>query len=144
MLPGWYGAGTAFESWTAGDEARLARLRALYERWPFFRTVRSNMGMVLAKSDLGIARRYATLVPDAELGRQIFDVIVAEHERTVRRRPRAARPAGNPAHPERPGHRAAEQRVARPSAAASRAAGRTRDDVPGVLASGNRIASVRP
>ncbi|MCW5889213.1 MAG: phosphoenolpyruvate carboxylase [bacterium] len=83
MLPGWYGAGTAFESWVEGHAHRLARLRDLYDRWPFFRTVLSNMGMVLAKTDLGIAERYAALVPDEELGRRIFSRIVAEHARTV-------------------------------------------------------------
>jgi len=84
MLPGWYGAGSAFASWADGDDARLARLRALWTRWPFFRTVLSNMSMVLAKTDLGIARRYATLVPDRELGERIFARISAEHARTVR------------------------------------------------------------
>jgi len=84
MLPGWYGAGTAFASWSDGDDVRLARLRALWSRWPFFRTVLSNMSMVLAKTDLGIARRYASLVPDRELGERIFARVTAEHARTVR------------------------------------------------------------
>jgi phosphoenolpyruvate carboxylase len=43
----------------------------------------SNMDMVLAKSDLSIARRYADLVTDPELRARVFDVIVAEHERSV-------------------------------------------------------------
>ena len=55
MLPGWYGTGAALES--LGEDGvratRLARLRELHRRWPFFRTVLSNMGMVLAKTDLG-------------------------------------------------------------------------------------------
>jgi phosphoenolpyruvate carboxylase len=84
MLPGWYGTGSALESWVDGDRARLGRLRDLHRRWPFFRTVLSNMGMVLAKTDLGIAARYADLVPDAELRRRVFDRIVSEHERSVR------------------------------------------------------------
>jgi phosphoenolpyruvate carboxylase len=46
--------------------------------------VLSNMGMVLAKSDLGIAARYASLVPDAGLRDRVFGAIRAEHERTVR------------------------------------------------------------
>jgi phosphoenolpyruvate carboxylase len=84
MLPGWYGTGSALESWVAGDPQRLARLQGLHERWPFFRTVLSNMGMVLAKTDLGLAAEYAALVPDAELRQQVFGQITAEHERTVR------------------------------------------------------------
>jgi phosphoenolpyruvate carboxylase len=85
MLPGWYGAGTAFERWLAGGgQEGLALLREMYERWPFFRTVLANMGMVLAKSDLGIAARYRDLVPDAELRHAVFDAIAAEHARTLR------------------------------------------------------------
>ncbi len=84
MLPGWYGVGSAFAAWVDGDEHRLARLRALYDRWPFFQSVLSNMGMVLAKTDLGIAARYAALVPDQDLGRSVFARIAAEHACTVR------------------------------------------------------------
>jgi phosphoenolpyruvate carboxylase len=84
MLPGWYGTGTALEEWVGDSEERLEQLRDLHRRWPFFRTVLSNMGMVLAKTDLGLAARYAELVPDEELRARVFDRITAEHERTCR------------------------------------------------------------
>jgi phosphoenolpyruvate carboxylase len=89
MLPGWYGTGSALEAWIDedGDDSsgdRMARLQELHRRWPFFRTVLSNMGMVLAKTDLGLAARYAELVPDEELRARVFDQITAEHARTVR------------------------------------------------------------
>ena len=87
MLPGWYGTGTAFEQWIGmGDNrgARLEILQNLYRRWPFFRTVLSNMAQVLAKSDMGLAARYAELVSDEELRRRVFDNIAAEHKRTIR------------------------------------------------------------
>lgn len=84
MLPGWYGTGTAFEEYIAGDDAKLDTLRDLYQRWPFFRTVLSNMAQVLAKSDLGLAARYSELVADEDLRARVFDKIAAEHERTVR------------------------------------------------------------
>jgi phosphoenolpyruvate carboxylase len=84
MLPGWYGTGSALEGWVDGDDDRLARLQDLHRTWPFFRTVLSNMGMVLAKTDLGLAARYAELVPDEELRSRVFDQITAEHERTCR------------------------------------------------------------
>jgi phosphoenolpyruvate carboxylase len=84
MLPGWYGTGSALESWIGEDEQRLEQLRGLHRRWPFLRTVLSNMGMVLAKTDLGLAARYAGLVPDAELRARVFDQITAEHERSCR------------------------------------------------------------
>jgi phosphoenolpyruvate carboxylase len=52
--------------------------------WPFFHTLLSNMDMVLAKVDLTVGRRYAELVPDAALGRELFAAIEAEWSRTIR------------------------------------------------------------
>ncbi len=87
MLPGWYGTGSAFERWiAAGPETeaeRVETLHELYERWPFFRSVLSNMAQVLAKSDLGLAARYAELVADEALRHRVFDMIVDEHRRTI-------------------------------------------------------------
>lgn len=51
----------------------------MYDSWPFFRTVMSNMGMVLAKTDLDIAARYVELVPDRPLAERVFAQITAEH-----------------------------------------------------------------
>jgi phosphoenolpyruvate carboxylase len=84
MLPGWYGTGAAFESWIAEGDGRLEVLRDLYRRWPFFRTVLSNMAQVLSKSDMGLAARYSELVEDEELRQRVFDKILDEHERTIR------------------------------------------------------------
>ncbi|MFM9376092.1 phosphoenolpyruvate carboxylase [Gordonia sp. VNK21] len=83
MLPGWYGTGTALERWVGDDDERLALLADYYRRWPFFSSVMSNMAQVLAKSDMGLAYRYAQLVPDADLRERVFGMIVAEHERTI-------------------------------------------------------------
>jgi phosphoenolpyruvate carboxylase len=80
-LPGWFGVGSAIRSFLA-DEAdrprRIALLRRMYRRWPFFRTLLLNVDMVLAKSDLGIAARYVELVEDRKQARRIFAVIEAE------------------------------------------------------------------
>ncbi|WP_092808060.1 phosphoenolpyruvate carboxylase [Rhodococcus globerulus] len=84
MLPGWYGTGAAFERWIDGNPERLATLTRLYQKWPFFRTVLSNMAMVMSKSDMGLAARYAELVPDVELRDRVFGMITDEHARTVR------------------------------------------------------------
>ncbi|WP_099037597.1 phosphoenolpyruvate carboxylase [Mycobacterium neglectum] len=84
MLPGWYGTGTAFEEWINEGDGRLEVLRDLYRRWPFFRTVLSNMAQVMAKSDMGLAARYSELVSDEQLRQRVFDKIVAEHTRTIR------------------------------------------------------------
>lgn len=81
-LPGWFGVGSAFETVAASRGDAVEVFRAMHERWPFFRAAMSNMGMVLAKSDIEIGRRYASLA-DAEHGPRIFGVIEAEHARTI-------------------------------------------------------------
>ena len=87
MLPGWFGVGTALRRWVdaegdSGADERLATLRGLYADWPFLRTTLSNMAQVMAKADMGLAGRYAELVPDAEVGRRIHGIIADEFELT--------------------------------------------------------------
>ena len=88
-LPGWYGFGTAIEQLLqAGGtpqsrQEALALLQKMYRQWPFFRTLLSNMDMVLAKSDLALASRYADLVSDARLRRKVFSLIEAEWHRVA-------------------------------------------------------------
>ncbi|WP_421956125.1 phosphoenolpyruvate carboxylase [Polaromonas sp.] len=88
-LPGWYGFGSAVEQLlsrggsSASRKEALSRLQKMYKQWPFFRTLLSNMDMVLAKSDLALASRYAELVADARLRKKIFSAIEAEWHRTV-------------------------------------------------------------
>ena len=67
MLPGWYGVGHAL-----GDFEDMALLREMAEHWPFLKMTLGNMEMVLAKSDMGIAERYADLVEDRDLATAIF------------------------------------------------------------------------
>lgn len=77
--PGWFGAGTAFEHYGTNLAGR-ATLQAMHDRWPFFRAVLNNMGMVLAKTDLAIGRRYAeTLVDDASLRDEYFTRLADEY-----------------------------------------------------------------
>ena len=83
LLPGWYGFGSAIDEWRREDpKARTAELRRMHKRWPFFQTLVANLDMVLAKTDLGIASRYAELVPDVELRDRIFGRIRTEWELT--------------------------------------------------------------
>lgn len=84
MLPGWYGFGSAVEGYLADHPDGLATLRRMFRAWPFFQTLLSNMDMVLAKSDLAIASRYAELVDDSGLRERIFGRIRAEWESTRR------------------------------------------------------------
>ena len=88
LLPGWYGFGSAIGAWIAagGHDARnerIATLQAMYQQWPFFATLLSNMDMVLAKTDLPIASRYAELVADVALRQRIFGRIATEHGATL-------------------------------------------------------------
>jgi len=86
-LPGWYGFGTAVEAWLeaapGARASRLSRLQDMHARWPFFRSMLSNMSMVLAKTDLTIASRYADLVPERAVRDAIFPRILEEHRRTL-------------------------------------------------------------
>jgi phosphoenolpyruvate carboxylase len=85
MLPGWFGFGTAVEQLIAErGNAGASLLKQMYADWPFFQVLLSNMDMLLAKSDLNIASRYAELVQDGALRDQIFGAIQAEMHRTVR------------------------------------------------------------
>lgn len=86
-LPGWYGFGSAVDAFvnTEGKDPKtqLALLQKMYRQWPFFRTLLSNMDMVLAKSDLALASRYSELVTDARLRKKVFTSIEAEWHRTA-------------------------------------------------------------
>ncbi|MBL8430030.1 MAG: phosphoenolpyruvate carboxylase [Dechloromonas sp.] len=78
MLPGWYGFGAAVDGYLAANPQGLVTLRRMVKSWPFFKSLLSNMDMVLAKTDLAIASRYAELVTDAALRERIFSQIKAE------------------------------------------------------------------
>lgn len=79
VLPGWFGVGTGL---AATIEAHgLEATRRAARDWPFFATLLADVEMVLAKSDLVIAGRYAELAGD--VGRGLFPLICEEHERTV-------------------------------------------------------------
>jgi phosphoenolpyruvate carboxylase len=78
LLPGWYGFGSAVRAWLAENAQGMDELQQMYQRWPFFRSIVSNMDMVLAKTDLPIASRYAELLPDAQLRAQVLARIGAE------------------------------------------------------------------
>ncbi|WP_298397374.1 phosphoenolpyruvate carboxylase [uncultured Azonexus sp.] len=84
MLPGWYGFGSAVDGYLATNPDGLATLRRMLKSWPFFQSLLSNMDMVLAKTDLAIASRYAELVADSELRERIFSRIVGEWQLTRR------------------------------------------------------------
>ena len=87
-LPGWLGFGSAVHAFVEEHPSlsrtqALAMLRRMHKEWPFFRTLLSNMDMVLAKSDLALASRYAELVEDSKLRKKIFKAIETEWHLTA-------------------------------------------------------------
>jgi len=84
ILPGWFGFGSAVKQFIEREgDAGMKQLQAMNQNWAFFRGLLSNMDMVLSKTDMGIASRYAELVPDEELRTRIFGAIEAEWQTTV-------------------------------------------------------------
>ncbi|MDD2930007.1 MAG: phosphoenolpyruvate carboxylase, partial [Sideroxydans sp.] len=84
LLPGWFGFGSAVKKFIEREgQTGLDQLRAMNKDWAFFRGLLSNMDMVLSKTDMGIASRYAELVPDEVLRDKIFSMIEQEWQDTV-------------------------------------------------------------
>lgn len=106
-LPGWFGFGSAIERFLEGHDLtsppvptgkprptrtalshhaqdkrlRLALLQRMAREWPFFKTLLSNMDMVMAKSDLALASKYADLGKNNALSKRIFGEIESEWHR---------------------------------------------------------------
>ena len=83
-LPGWFGLGAAVAGVAADGAEPAARLREMYRRWPFFRSLVDNAQLSMGKADLAIARCYAGLVEDGALRARIFGAIEGEWRRTER------------------------------------------------------------
>ena len=82
-LPGWYGLGSALEAYAgAHGDSGLREIERLYRSWPFLASVIDNAEMILAKADMGVGRRYASLVRDPD-GERRWATIEAEFHRTV-------------------------------------------------------------
>ncbi|MBI4206342.1 MAG: phosphoenolpyruvate carboxylase [Betaproteobacteria bacterium] len=85
MLPGWYGFGAAVQALIEREgDMGLKLLQDMHRNWPFMKALLSNMDMVLAKCDLGIASRYVELVGDADLRAKIFARIQNEWQLAVK------------------------------------------------------------
>ncbi|MEZ0316612.1 MAG: phosphoenolpyruvate carboxylase, partial [Methylophilaceae bacterium] len=87
LLPGWFGLGSAIHHYLDVDdkvrESRIKVLREMLAEWPLFKTLIANVDMVLAKTDLVVARRYAQLVTDETLRDSIFNRIEREYVLTT-------------------------------------------------------------
>ncbi|OHC70981.1 MAG: phosphoenolpyruvate carboxylase [Rhodocyclales bacterium RIFCSPLOWO2_02_FULL_63_24] len=84
MLPGWFGFGAAVVAFREKHGADgMALLAEMNREWGFFRTLLSNMDMVLGKSDIAIAERYSQLVTDEDLRHAIFPRLKAEWQAAI-------------------------------------------------------------
>ncbi|MGT2935817.1 phosphoenolpyruvate carboxylase [Streptococcus castoreus] len=81
MLPGWYGVGSAFKHYIDKEKGNLQRLQHMYQTWPFFHSLLSNVDMVLSKSNMNIAFQYAQLANSQEV-RDVFHIILDEWQLT--------------------------------------------------------------
>ena len=81
MLPGWYGVGTAFSNFINKDKENIEKLRRMYNHWPFFTSLLSNVDMVMSKSNMDIAKEYANLCKDEET-KKVYEEILREWELT--------------------------------------------------------------
>ena len=81
MLPGWYGVGSSFKRFVDKDPNNLAKLQKMYESWPFFRSLLSNVDMVLSKSNMNIAFEYTKMCESDEV-RSVFYTILDEWQLT--------------------------------------------------------------
>ena len=79
MLPGWFGVGSGLAA--AVEEHGLERVRRAVRDWPVLSTLVADVEMVLAKSDLDIAARYAVLA--GEEGERLFPRLEEEHALAV-------------------------------------------------------------
>jgi len=84
LIPAWFGVGTALERFAERGEDQRELLRTMMRRFPFFFDLIRNVEMGMAKVDLPLARRYASLVPDAELRERVLSMLIEEFHRTCR------------------------------------------------------------
>lgn len=81
MFPGWYGVGSSFKEFIDQDPDNIEILRDMYQNWPFFQSLLSNVDMVLSKSNMNIAFEYAKLCEDEEV-QAIYYTILDEWQLT--------------------------------------------------------------
>jgi phosphoenolpyruvate carboxylase len=78
VLPGWYGFGTGLAKAAEQFDDRV--FRDMFVQWYFMRGLTADVEMVLAKSDLGIAKLYSKLA--GELHNEFYPIIEKEYELT--------------------------------------------------------------
>lgn len=81
-FPAWFGTGSAIEAWA--QKHGETQLKQMYEQWPFFRALLSNIQMALFKTELRTGKEYSEIAIDQQQAEHIYSMIAQEHQRTVK------------------------------------------------------------
>eukprot|EP00884_Botryococcus_braunii_P017055 jgi/Botrbrau1/4032/Bobra.0016s0039.1 len=81
VLPAWLGVGTALEAVIA--QGLLSELEAMYDEWPFFKSMIDLVEMIVAKADMHIARLYEEILVDNEKEKALGRYLRTLYNRTV-------------------------------------------------------------
>ncbi len=81
--PAWFGIGTAVHQWRVKNPDRENLLKTMYERWPFFTALITNVEQALSKTDINIAKEYATLAADSGRAEKIYLELAEELSKTL-------------------------------------------------------------
>ncbi len=83
-LPAWYGIGAALKNFRNKNDDGDQILGEMYQKWPFFRSLLSNVQMALFKAQMDIAKEYSYLWSDKKRSNEIYQKIAAEYYLTVK------------------------------------------------------------
>ncbi len=72
MFPGWYGVGSAFKHFIDADSHNLDTLQKMYQGWPFFHSLLSNVDMVLSKSNMDTKKVFDTIYQEWKLTKEVI------------------------------------------------------------------------
>ncbi len=84
VIPGWFGLGSALQSFLVegpSPEESLKLLQTMYRKWRFFRTILDSAQLEMKRADLAIARLYAGLTNPPELGQRVHSLIEKEYKK---------------------------------------------------------------
>ncbi|HVV01764.1 MAG TPA: phosphoenolpyruvate carboxylase [Verrucomicrobiae bacterium] len=84
LISAWYGVGHALSAFMKEKPDGLERLQTMNADWPFFTQLLDNAEASLAKTELGIAREYASLVESETIRTKIFGMIEDEFDLSVK------------------------------------------------------------
>jgi phosphoenolpyruvate carboxylase len=82
VVPAYFGVGHALERYASGHPGGLALLKEMMRSFPLFLDMMRNVELAMAKADFGIAKLYASLVPDAPLRDRVYATLEQEFLRT--------------------------------------------------------------